>query len=111
MIYIDSSETSFIEIFKGIFLPLLAVFMVELAYRDILQDFSESSVPEMQKDLETMDTLKSLLDITIVLGSTKVLCLVLVISFMLMDKASSMYLWSTSISMYFLANILESMYA
>ena len=45
------------------------------------------------------------------LGSGNTFCLLLLGSFMLMDKASSMYLWSAFIAMHFLVNNLESMFA
>lgn len=44
-------------------------------------------------------------------GSLKALLLVLTCSFMVLDKATSMYLWSSTFFVYYLANILESMYA
>ena len=55
--------------------------------------------------------MKELLETVVVLGSVKALLLVLTCSFMCMDKASSMYLWSASFFVYYLANILESLYA
>lgn len=48
----------------------------------------------------------------IVLKSSKtVLLLLLACTFMAMDKATSMYLWSSSFFVFYLANILESLYA
>ena len=48
----------------------------------------------------------------IVLKSSKaVLLLLLACRFMAMDKATSMYLWSSSFFVFYLSNILESLYA
>ena len=48
----------------------------------------------------------------IVLKSSKaVLLLLLACTFMAVDKATSMYLWSSSFFVFYLANILESLYA
>ena len=43
MIYTEvyENEIGLFEIFKGIILPLLAVFVFELIYRDVLMDFSK----------------------------------------------------------------------
>lgn len=111
MIYLELSEVGFFEIFKGIILPLLTVFGLEIVYRSTLLEMSKSSVPEMQDDFEDADGVNEFFEWIVWLGGTKALCLLLTLSFMMMDKASSMYLWSTSIAMYFFANILESLYA
>ena len=92
-------------------MPLAAVFLLELLYRNTLLDLSKSSVPEMQEDFDREDGVNDFFEWLVWLGSTKSLCLILTLSFMMMDKASSLYLWSTSITMYFFGNILESLYA
>ena len=66
----------------------------------------------MQEGFERNDDgLNEFFEWLVWLGGTKSLCLILTLSFMMMDKASSLYLWSTSITMYFFGNILESLYA
>jgi len=92
-------------------LPLLLVFGVELAYRHMMLEISKSSIPEMQDDFEGADGLNALFETVIVMGSLKALLLVLSSSFMLLDKATSMYLWSTSFFIFYLANVLDSLYA
>lgn len=111
MIYLELYEVGFFEIFKGIILPLAIVFLLELAYRKMMLEISKSSVPEMQEDFEGADGINDFFEWLVWLGGTKSLCLILTLSFMMMDKASSLYLWSTSITMYYLGNILESLYA
>jgi len=106
MIYLDLYEVGFFELFKGIILPLLAVFLCELIYRQALMDISKESVPTFQESMEGKDDLQSFFMTVVYMGSTKVLLLVLTIAFMAMDKASSMYLWSTSFAMYFIANVM-----
>ena len=68
-------------------------------------------MPELQQDFEDDDSTNNFLEWVVFLGQTKTLCLILTLAFMMMDKASSLYIWSTSITMYFFANILESLYA
>ena len=110
MIYLDLYEVGPYEVFKGVILPLVAVFGFELIYRSLMLEISKDSVPKMQENLEN-DGFMELFELVIYLGGTRVLCLILVLSFMVMDKASSLYLWSTSFAMYFTANTLESLYA
>ena len=96
---------------KQIVLPLSAVFLLELVYRKAMLEVSKESVPEMQDDFETVDGLNEFFTTVVWLGSVRVLLMLLTVTFMLMDKASSMYLWSMSFIVYYLANILESVYA
>ena len=97
--------------FKGVILPLTLVFLLELAYRSILLSISKQSVPELQDDFKEADGFNDFLEVVIALGSTEVQLLLLTIAFMLIDKASSMYLWASSFMMYYIVNILQSLYA
>ena len=74
----------------------------------MLLELSKDSVPEMQDDFQGAD---ELLKTIVMAGSLEVLLLVLTCTFMLLDKATSMYLWSSSFFVYYFANVLESLYA
>lgn len=67
---------------------------------------SKQSVPTLQENTEGNKELKGFLIMIVHFGSTEALLIILTIAFMMMDKASSMYLWSTSFAVYFTANIL-----
>ena len=56
----------------------------------------------MQEDYEGMNLF---FEWMVWLGGIKILCLLITLSFVVMDKASSMYLWSASIAMYYMTNI------
>ena len=47
MIYLDLYEVGFFEVFKGVILPLVAVFGFELIYRGVMLEISKDSVPKM----------------------------------------------------------------
>ena len=47
MIYLEQQEIGFFEVFRGVILPLALVFLAEIAYRDLMMEFSISSVPEL----------------------------------------------------------------
>ena len=111
MIYLELQEVGFFELLRGVIIPLLAVFGFELIYRNMMLSISQSSVPEMQEDFQDADGLNEFLMAVVKLGSIRCVLLILIVSFMLMDKASSMYLWSSSFTVYYMANILESLYA
>lgn len=111
MIYLELQEIGFFDIFKGVVLPLLLVFGAELIYGTLLLEVSKSSVPEMQEDMEGANSLNGFLEFMVIAGSLGAMLFVLSCSFVLLDKATSMYLWSTSFFIYYLANILESLYA
>ena len=111
MIYLELQEIGFFDVFRGVILPLALVFLAELAYRDMMMEISKSSVPEMQDDLEGADTFKLMLEEIVLMSSKSVLLLLLACSFMAVDKATSMYLWSSSFFVFYLANILESLYS
>ena len=92
-------------------MPLLAVFIFEMAYRGMMLNISKDSVPGIQESLKDSDGIIEFFEIIVEMGSVKALCGLLMVAFMVMDKASSMYLWSCSFFMYYLANILESLYS
>jgi hypothetical protein len=110
MIYLELEETDLFKVLKQIVFPLAACFLAELVYRDAMLEFSKDSVPEMQDDFDN-DGPNQFQETIVWLGSIKVLLVLLTVAFMCMDKASSMYLWSMSILVYYSANILESLYA
>ena len=111
MIYLDLYEVGFFEIFKGIILPLCLVFFFELLYSQALLDISKQTVPEMQEDLEDNEELLAFFEAVVALGSPRALLALITGAFVLMDKASSLYLWSVTLATYFIANSLESLYA
>jgi len=106
MIYVDLQEVGLFEVFKGVIAPLLIVFLLELAYRDILMEISKDSVPDLQDNFSDADGPKDFLEVVVVAGSMKALLLIMCVAFVCMDKASAMYLWSSTYCVYFLANIL-----
>lgn len=76
MIYLDANEVGFFDISKGIVLPLLFVFLIELAYRDMLMEISKESVPEMQENLADSEGFTDFLEVVVIAGSIRALVLV-----------------------------------
>ncbi len=65
----------------------------------------------MQEDFAQEDGPNQFFETIVWLGTIRVLLVLLTVTFMWMDKASSMYIWSMSLLVYYAANILESLYA
>lgn len=61
--------------------------------------------------MEGSDNIQDFFTLILAMGTTKSLLFLLIVAFVAMDKASSLYVWSTSFAIYFLTNILESFYA
>lgn len=111
MIYLDLYEVGFFEIFKTIILPLLLVFILEMLYAGALMDISKQSVPTLQENMEGNEDLQQFFEAVISMGSSRALLLILTIAFVAMDKASSLYLWSTTFAIYYVANLMETLYS
>ena len=108
MTLLKVSEVTIWKVVRWFIIPILVVFIQEIVLRDRLLAYSIKHVPQMQVDFAEYNWF---FEWMVYQGSPAVLGLILTCSFMMMDKASSMYLWSTSIMMYFLANIMKSLYA
>ena len=110
MIYLELQEVGFFELFKQVILPLALVFLLEMVFGGIMLRISKESVPELQDDLREIDGMNEFFEYVIWLGSTEMLLLFLSVTFMFIDKASAMYLWASTFTIYFLMNILASLY-
>ena len=90
-------------------LPLCLVFGLEMLYREPLLDVSRRSVPQVQENFAGTGT-ERLLTVIGTLGSYEAILCYLAVCFNVLDRPTSLYLFTSMASVYYIVHCMKSYY-